>query len=342
MSTISRPGHSSFIVSPLQLEVLDWTQYAKVFDVRSPQEYRKDHVPGAVNLPVTLESKRGRTALDGLDVLMQQHSLSINRTGRLLVYGTGSDRRTQLTIDYLRDAGFKVDTLYGGWQNYRRWVIASLEILPCHLTFRWLRGSIASGKGPLLHALGASGEQTLDLPSLADRPESILTRPDIIQPTQMLYESLLLEALRRMDARRAVWITAEKQRLGKAQIPSILYRRLLEAPTFVVTAPIEARTRLLFEQEPGLTENPLLTANQLASTRHQTPSSKLAILKSMAVSGRIEELCAHLMTQHYDPPFERAIKRIINQNATVTRLHLESLNGRYLRRITKQLTLQQS
>lgn len=63
-----------------------------ILDVRTPREFSKGHVPGAINIPVgELENRLSE--------------LSLHKTGEVVVY-CRSGRRTMIAVKVLQDAGF--------------------------------------------------------------------------------------------------------------------------------------------------------------------------------------------------------------------------------------------
>jgi rhodanese-related sulfurtransferase len=82
-----------------------------VVDVREPGEFRKGHVPEAVNIPRGLLELRADPASPGADP-----ELTAERAGRVLVYCTkGPGARSLLAAQTLRSMGYeRVDVLDGG------------------------------------------------------------------------------------------------------------------------------------------------------------------------------------------------------------------------------------
>src|SRR5918994_577523 len=88
----------------------------------------------------------------------------------------------------------EADTLEGGYKAYRRWVIQQLEGIPERLDLRVIHGPTGSGKSRLLAALKRAGAQAVDLEDLAAHRGSVLGNlPDRLQPSQKMFESLLLK-----------------------------------------------------------------------------------------------------------------------------------------------------
>ncbi len=216
------------IASPQELGVREFDQYALVIDARSPHEYAEDHLPGAINLPVVDDDEfaevgiRHKTDKHGAYLIGVEYSLRniashikplISKyTGddRFLVYCFRGGKRSRLWADNLRTIGFEVDQLAGGWKRYRQWVRESLATLPGIFQYEVLTGPTGCGKTRLLAELALQGEQVLDLEELASHRGSLLGElPGRPQPTQKMFDSLLLASMRRLDPARRVWIEAE-------------------------------------------------------------------------------------------------------------------------------------
>jgi len=82
-----------------------------VLDVREPQEFANEHLPGAVNIPRGLLELRADERSPGADA-----SLTAKRSGRILVYCTRNpSARSLLAARTLKDMGYEeVEVLAGG------------------------------------------------------------------------------------------------------------------------------------------------------------------------------------------------------------------------------------
>ena len=246
-----------------RLGVWEFDRYALVIDARSPHEYAEDHLPGAVNLPVVDDAQyaevgiRHKTDKHGAYIVGVEYSLRniadqikplISRymaDDRFLVYCFRGGKRSRLWADNLRTIGFEVDQLQGGWKRYRQWVRESLATLPKRFGYRVLAGPTGCGKTRLLAALAARGEQALDLEELASHRGSLLgDLPGRPQPTQKLFDSLLLATLRRFDPARVVWVEAESKKIGNLQLPDGLFEAMHRAPVVRLSAPMTERVNL--------------------------------------------------------------------------------------------------
>lgn len=119
----------------------------------------------------------------------------------MLVYCFRGGKRSRAWVDTLRAIGFETDVIEGGWKRYRSWVRDSLASLSPRFEYRVLSGMTGCGKTRLLHALERECNQVLDLEGLASHRGSLLgALPGDPQPSQKMFDSLLLDRLRRFFA----------------------------------------------------------------------------------------------------------------------------------------------
>lgn len=113
---------------------------------------------------------------------------------------------------------------------------------------RVLGGRTGSGKTSMLLALGALGEQVLDLEGLANHMGSAFGRvgQGDPQPTNEMYENVVALAWRRADPSRYLWVEHEGRHVGTCLVPDFVYESL-RAPDLLVmlNVPRAARVRHL-------------------------------------------------------------------------------------------------
>lgn len=270
------------LVHPQQLGVRDFASYALVIDARSPHEYAKDHIPGAVNLPVVddgefaevgIQHKTDKHAayLVGVEYSLRNIADQIKPLisrftpqDRFLVYCFRGGKRSRLWADNLRTIGFEVDLLVGGWKNYRRWVRSGSDVLPRAFNYRVLCGPTGCGKTRVLQELQRQGQQVLDLEALAHHRGSLLgDLPGDAQPTQKLFDSALLDAMRKFDLSRTVWVEAESKKIGNLQLPASLFEAMHRSSVVNIDAPMSERVRLWREDYPHFALDPQAMVRKL-------------------------------------------------------------------------------
>ena len=250
------------LVHPHQMEVQEFSSYALVIDARSTEAYQEDHIPGAVSVPVAAQRlqvpEAGGTALVARDTepsvpyALAAHLGGLSAGASVLVYCDRGGLDSLVWADPLRALGHRVDVLGGGWGNYRRWVDAGLEVLPRALTFRRLLAPPASGLCLLLSRLAALGEQTLDLSTLAgQRLVPGLTLGGDEPPSQTAFDSALLDALRRFDPRRTIWVRdGASSGLGELALPPTLRDALKRAEGLWLEVPLLERVHVWIDLPP--------------------------------------------------------------------------------------------
>src|SRR5262249_23942529 len=107
-------------------------------------------------------------------------------------------------------------------------------------------GATGSAKTRVLHALARQGAQVLDLEALACHKGSVLGGlPDAPQPSQKLFETGIVDAMRGMDFDRPVFVEAESRRIGRLNVPTPVVERMRASPCVVIDAPRAARVDYL-------------------------------------------------------------------------------------------------
>jgi tRNA 2-selenouridine synthase len=344
MTHLEAPAATSPLPHPSQLDILDFNAYGLVIDARSPREYAEDHLPGSVNLPVvendeyaevgTLHKSDTHEAyLIGVEYSLSNIARHIKRlianyskNDRMLVYCFRGGKRSKLWADNLRTIGFDVDVLAGGWKNYRRWVRDSLETLPANLQLRVLTGATGCGKTRLLHALAGAGQQVLDLEAIAAHRGSLIgALPGQAQPSQKMFDSVVLDTLRKFDPRRPVWLEAESKKIGNLQLPDALHEAMHRTTPVYISAPMEERVRLWREDYAHFTEDPVGMVDKLAPLKPLIGGEELARWQALAGSGQVDELFERVMTMHYDPCYDRSTRRSYKTAAAGPSIALASL-----------------
>lgn len=316
-------------VHPFQLEVQDFESYARVIDVRSPAEFREDHIPGAVNLPVVddhefetltdllrsapaeAEETAGRWAARNIRRHLDGAWPDAGTGAEYLVYSGCGAHRSRLFAAALRSArACRVDVLPGGWRAYRRWVSAGLFSLPGHYNYRVLCAPLGSGQDRFLQALSDAGEQVLDLRSLAGHPAmASIAEGHRTQPTQAQFDGNLVDVLRKCDPERPVWTEAVGQTLGGLSLPKGLVDGMLHSQPVFLEVPMAARVRWWQESSSSIAHNPPAFVRGLAGLAAVVGAEKFGEWSSLAGRGRVDELLERILVHYLDPSYRRSILR---------------------------------
>lgn len=314
-----------------------------VIDVRSPSEFAADHLPGAVSLPVLDDAQRaavGTEYVQGSKFEARRHGAALVARNiaahlegplaavgggfRPLVYCWRGGQRSGAMVAVMDQVGWPVTVLDGGYQTWRRQVVAALYDMPLPHRLVALDGPTGCGKTALLQALAARGVQTLDLEALAAHRGSLFGALPGGQPSQKAFETALHDALSRLDPARPVVVEAESSRIGERVAPPSLWAALAAAPAVELSAPLEARVARIVADYGDIAADPAALDDALTRLPRHHAKAEIADWRAMAARGEIAALAAALIEAHYDPAYRRSAAS--RQRPVVQRLDLPDLS----------------
>jgi tRNA 2-selenouridine synthase len=341
---------------PIALPVSEVLAHLRDFntlvDARSPAEYAEDHLPGAISAPVlddaeralvgTLNAERGAFEAKRLGAaivsrniggLIERLFAERDRHWRPLVYCWRGGNRSGSLATVLARIGWRTHVIEGGYKAFRRHVIDDLAAIPATLRFVVVGGRTGSAKSRLLERLAAQGEQVLDLEALASHRGSVLGGlPGAPQPSQKHFETQIWDSLRAADMSRPVFVESESRKVGRVQVPEALILAIRGSRVAVVDADVDVRSRfLLAEYEHFRQDVPAL----LALLEHLVPlhgAERIREWKGLVASDRWLELVERLLVEHYDPSYDRSMKRNFGRLDEAPRVRLEGTDDAALER----------
>ena len=233
-----------------------------ILDVRSPGEYQKGHIPGAISFPLFNNQERAEigtiykqvgqaVAVErGMELVQPKIQEIFNtgnayaKNGKLLVHCWRGGKRSEAVAGLLGSSGTDVRILNGGYKAYRNWVLAQFE-KPYQLSI--VGGGTGSGKTKILHALEKANEQILDLEGLADHRGSAFGRLGAKEDvTFTQFENRIADKLF-FNKSSHFWVEDESRTLGKLYIPAQFWEQMRAAKVFHIELPDAARMEILLE-----------------------------------------------------------------------------------------------
>ena len=310
-------------------EALERLGEFSVIDARSESEFALDRVPGAVNWPSLTDAeriligteyvqaspftakKRGAALVArNIATHIEREVLDKPKDWRPLVYCWRGGMRSGAFATVLDQIGFRVARLEGGYQAWRRALVAALDTLPARFDYRVICGSTGSGKSRLLQVLRAQGAQVLDLEALANHRGSVLGLvPGQPQPGQKQFESRVWDGLRRLDPARLVYVESESKKVGDLRVPLALIEHMRGAPCIRLDLPLEARVRLLLEDYDFFVTDTAAFCERLDALRATRGNEVVTAWQEAAHAGRTPEVVRELLVQHYDPIYAQSLQR---------------------------------
>ncbi len=304
-------------------------EFSAVIDARSESEFAEDRLPGALNWPSLNDAERAAVGTTYKQVSpflarkqgavlvarniarhVEREVQPLERDWRPLVYCWRGGQRSGALASVLDQIGFAVHVLDGGYQAFRRAVVAELETLPAALQLQAVCGRTGSGKSRLLQALAAAGAQVLDLEALACHRGSVLgPLPGVPQPSQKGFETQVWRALRGFDPARPVFVEGESRTIGRLRVPERLLERLRAAPVLHIEMPVAARVALLLEDYAHFVHDADTFCQRLAALRELRGAATVERWQVQARAGDFGTVVHELLDQHYDPTYLRSMQR---------------------------------
>lgn len=294
-----------------------------LIDVRSPAEYEKGHIPGAVNIPLFSNDERAKVGAvyvkqsreKAIELGLQFVTPKLNHfialaqeiapQGNVLVHCWRGGMRSQAFAQHLLDNGFKdVSIVEGGYKSYRSFVIRSFE-MPFNLKI--VGGYTGSGKTAVINTLQAIGYQTVDLELLAKHKGSAFGwSENELQPTVEQFENNLFETIRRFNFTEPIWLEDESHSIGSVYIPLNFFNRMRESEVYFLDVPKQERANLLVAEYANRNSEFLAEAIQKITNRLGGQNAKEA-LESLRL-GRFYDVAIIALT-YYDKAYLKSLSQ---------------------------------
>lgn len=295
---------------------------APLIDVRSPSEFKRAQIPGAINLPLLDDEMRHAVGLtyarkgrqdavrEGLRVTANWLPLLAEKLGEvsseqaLRIYCWRGGMRSNAMAFLAGLLGIPSLVLDGGYKAYRRLA---------HVTFQkpWklvvLGGMTGSGKTEKLLELKAAGQQVLDLERLASHKGSVFGHlGQRQQPTTEQFENLIFESLRGFDISRHVWVEDESITVGRCFIPRAFFDQMQRAPLLWPEVDRRERARRLAREYGNFAPQELIDAVDKIAKR--LGLQRAAQIKDLIIFGALIDAAENLL-DYYDKAYQICIQR---------------------------------
>jgi tRNA 2-selenouridine synthase len=296
-----------------------------VIDVRAPAEFAEDHIPGAINLPVLSDAERARVgtiytlespfkarklgaALVSRNAATHLETTLADKPGswQPLVYCWRGGQRSGSFASILEQIGWRVQVLEGGYQTYRRAVVAALYDTALAHRLILLDGDTGTAKTDLLHLCAQRGVQMIDLEGLANHRGSVLGPRPGGQPSQKAFETALMGKLAACDPARPILVEAESSKVGNLLVPPSFWAAMLAAPRITVAATLGDRATYLAQAYADLSADPDRLEQKLAGLVNHVGHDKIAQWSTMIADKAFRDLARDLIEHHYDARYAKS------------------------------------
>jgi tRNA 2-selenouridine synthase len=295
---------------PLEL-VREQEEDFRIIDVRSPGEFSKGTIPGAVNLPLFDDDERGiigtlyrhaghGEAVDRGFELVEKSLASLVRSFRpyrdkkIVIFCARGGMRSRSVVNLLERYGYTAYQLEGGYKKYRHDTLARLEKFSPKLIV--LHGLTGCGKTRILQKL----DNAIDLEGLAHHRSSLFGAIDRQPRTQRAFESHLVRTIDSLG-KEPYFIEGESRKIGKVFIPQSLAMAMKNGIFVLIKCSLETRIRRIIADYPVEDEKTLEQIEIiLNSLRQKMGNRAVDTLCSNLRQGRLEDLVRQLLTDYYD------------------------------------------
>lgn len=292
-------------------------------DVRSPEEYKKETIENAVNLPLFTEEERSEigTAYKQKSV-EEARRLGVKYASSKMLYFYDEivklkEKNKNLTVFCARGGyrstffanaftsiGMKINKLHGGYKHYRKIVRETLPDINDKITYIVVHGNTGVGKTEILYSLREKGLDVLDLEGAANHRGSLLGSIGLGEcSTQKSFESKIFHQLEKSKS-KYVLVEAESRRIGKVMVPMYIFESMKKGIHILVNADIDYRVKIL-KKDYILNDSFVKESIQaIEKMQRYMQKEKVEKLIEEVKNKNFDYIAKELMLNYYDPMYE--------------------------------------
>lgn len=294
-----------------------------LIDVRTPSEYRRGHIPGALNLPIFSDEERAVVGTDyktrgreeavmrGLEFVgprmnsILAEALSIaGSLKHIALYCWRGGMRSDSMAWLFRQGGIRTTLLEGGYRSYRNFILSEMKRDRKVIV---LGGYTGSGKTKILEILKEMGEQVIDLEAIACHRGSAfgsLGMPD--QPESEHFANLVFNELRKTDPDKKLFLEDESKNIGTVFLPDELYNVIRRSPEIAILPDSASRIKFLMEEYGRF--NPQLLSESVMKISKRLGAERSNMALEAIDSGNIRR-AVEIVLEYYDKAYLFGLSR---------------------------------
>lgn len=306
-------------------------------DVRTPKEFEKETIPGAINLPILFDDERAVVGtlykqkspedakLAGVQFISKrlpevfaEYQRLFKEYKKVYVFCSRGGYRSSSIVSFIYSLGIHIYKLDGGYKFYRQFIREELQKEIQRITPIVLYGNTGTGKTKILQELDALGYPVVDLEAMANHRGSLLGSVGLgKQTTQKMFESYLYDGL--LKGNPFVFMEGESRRIGNVALPKELYDKMPEGISIKIESPMEYRVKNLVEEylkapssdgkeefSKSLMEEELIRA--LDKIKRYFSKERIEEYKKQIHQGNYDFVAEELCRYYYDPRYSTRIK----------------------------------
>ena len=330
-------------------------KFDTIIDVRSPLEFAEDHIVGAINCPVLSDLERQKvgtiykkessfkakiigSSLTAKNIAFHIENKFMEKKGswQPLIYCWRGGQRSKAFSIVLSEVGWRTNQLKGGYKEYRNQVINFLDNIGPKLKITLISGKTGSAKTKILKIIENEGGQILDLEGLANHKGSLLGKiPDLIQPSQKFFESLIFNKIQNLNLKDKIYIEAESSKIGNIHIPKSIWKKMIKSPRIEISANVELRAKFLVSDYDYMCNNPTLINPIIKGLKNRLSKELFDEWTNLIDRKKWFDLTKSFLENHYDPSYSS--NTIKNDRKVIKKITATSLNNSDIKDIAKKI-----
>ena len=225
----------------------------------------------------------------------------------------------------LKQIGFNVVLLEGGYKSYRKYIVKFFQEDIHHYKFNQVKGVTGVGKTLFLKTLKKKFP-ILDLEGLAKHKGSILgDLPGVKQPSQKFFETIIHDELKKIDISQSIWVESESIKIGKLSIPDKLWKKMALGTNIKLEAPLKERVNFILKDYKYFIEKPNLMTNSMIVLKKIIKKEDYLIIEKNLSKGDFSRFVENLITNHYDKAYKKTRSEVNKENDII--INLNKING---------------
>ncbi|MDG1467223.1 MAG: tRNA 2-selenouridine(34) synthase MnmH [Alphaproteobacteria bacterium] len=330
-------------------------KFDTIIDVRSPLEFIEDHIVGAINCPVLSDLERQKvgtiykkessfkakiigSSLTAKNIAFHIENKFMEKKGswQPLIYCWRGGQRSKAFSIVLSEVGWRTNQLKGGYKEYRNQVINFLDNIGPKLKITLISGKTGSAKTKILKSIENEGGQILDLEGLANHKGSLLGKiPDLIQPSQKFFESLIFNKIQNLNLKDKIYIEAESSKIGNIHIPKSIWKKMIKSPRIEISANVELRAKFLVSDYDYMCNDPTLINPIIKGLKNRLSKELFDEWTNLIDRKKWFDLTKSFLENHYDPSYSS--NTIKNDRKVIKKITATSLNNSDIKDIAKKI-----
>ncbi len=314
-----------------------------LIDARSEKEFEDSSLPCSINFPVLNNEERHNTGLvykkysqtsavwlavqyalpkeDILRSFLKDHDASEKE---IFVYCWRGGGRSGYLSKMITDAGYKPKVLTGGYKSFRRKVNEFYSQIKFPYELLELSGMTGCGKTELLKLL-SSKLPVLDLEDAAKHFSSLLGHIPYeinnIQPVknQSAFENNIFSQISLNEFiidKGTFLIESESKRVGKFQVPKIIYDKLIYSTSVRIISSMESRVKRIVRDyfgndNRGIEPMIRILKERKSFFRQQLSADVFDQLINLLEKEKVDEFTEIMMKEYYDKKYRVKDKQVI-------------------------------